>query len=214
MNWLYKNIIPFLPAIGNVIGQVSKVVPVILEFFGGVANVLTTFVSGGIRLVNGLTKTLAIVSGARTEEDIQKFTQKFNMMMDLALLAAMLAGDAGFNVLDFLKKGKGKDKIKDAAGRAAQKTGGVFKRGTGRAIQRTAIKFAGKRGGNFVRGVTKGVGGLANKATGGVFARGGSRALTRIGVKVAGKSGGKLVSGAGKFLGSCWTNSNNCYGSN
>ena len=109
IGWMYKKIIPFIPTILKVLSKITQVALSALEIFGGIADVLTKFVAGGIRLVNGLTKTLAVITGARTEQEIEKFTERFNMVMDLALLAAMLAGDAGFSVLDLFKKKKGID---------------------------------------------------------------------------------------------------------
>ena len=192
--WLYDKVIPFLPTIGRIVGTLLNVADFALKVFGGIANILTKFLAGGIRLVNGLTKTLAVLTGAKTDEEIEKFTQKFNMMMDLALLAAMLAGDAGFSVLDLFKKKKGRD----AAGKVVQKAGGVFRRGLGRAPQRIAAKVAGKKGATFVKGLTAGAKNLGNKATGNIFRRGLGKAGKRLAIKVGGKAGGKLL---GKLAG-------------
>jgi len=195
--WLRDKILPFIPTISNILGKALNVASFALEVFGGIANVLTKFLAGGIRLVNGLTKTLAIVSGARTEEEIESFTKKFNLMMDLALLAAMLAGDAGFSVLDLFKKKKGRD----AAGKALQKAGGVFKRGLGRAPQRIAAKLAGKKGATVVKGLTTGAKALGNKATGNIFRRGAGKATQRLAIKLGGKAGGQALSGLSKAAG-------------
>jgi len=197
IGWMYKKIIPFIPTILKVLSKITQVALSALEIFGGIADVLTKFVAGGIRLVNGLTKTLAVITGARTEQEIEKFTEKFNMVMDLALLAAMLAGDAGFSVLDLFKKKKGRD----AAGKAVQRVGGVFRRGLGRAPQRIAAKVAGKKGATFVKGLTTGAKALGNKATGNIFRRGAGKATQRLAIKLGGKAGGQALAGTSKFLG-------------
>ena len=197
IGWMYKKIIPFIPTILKVLSKITQVALFALEIFGGIADVLTKFVAGGIRLVNGLTKTLAVITGARTEQEIEKFTEKLNMVMDLALLAAMLAGDAGFSVLDLFKKKKGRD----AAGKVVQKAGGVFRRGLGRAPQRIAAKVAGKKGATIVKGLTTGAKDLGNKATGNIFRRGAGKATQRLAIKLGGKAGGQALAGTSKFLG-------------
>ncbi|MFZ9354489.1 MAG: hypothetical protein ACO25L_06730, partial [Candidatus Nanopelagicales bacterium] len=53
LGWLYDKIVPLIPSIMKVFGKVMDAAYFAMEVFGGLANGLTKFLAGGIRLVNG-----------------------------------------------------------------------------------------------------------------------------------------------------------------
>jgi flagellum-specific peptidoglycan hydrolase FlgJ/muramidase (phage lysozyme) len=124
LGWLVDKILPLLPKLVPVFNAVGKVINFGTELFGGLVSGLSKFLEFGIKLTNGLTKSLGFISGARTEQEFSDFEKKFNRMVDLSILAAMLIGDSGNDLFDMFRKGKGGKGGKPSTSRPKPGTGG------------------------------------------------------------------------------------------
>lgn len=137
LGWLVDKILPLLPKLAPVFSAIGKVISFSTELFGGLVSGLSKFLEFGIKLTNGLTKSLGFIAGARTEQEFSDFEKKFNRMVDLAILAAMLIGDSGGDLFDMFKRGNGKGG-RTSTSRPRPGTGGRSKvttsggKGTGR----------------------------------------------------------------------------------
>ncbi|MFZ9740421.1 MAG: peptidoglycan DD-metalloendopeptidase family protein [Candidatus Nanopelagicaceae bacterium] len=126
LGWLVDKILPLLPKLIPVFNAVGKVINFGVELFGGLVSGLSKFLEFGIKLTNGLTKSLGFIAGARTEQEFSDFEKKFNRMVDLAILAAMLIGDSGGDLFGGFGKGRGKGG-KPSTSRPRPGTGGRSK---------------------------------------------------------------------------------------
>ena len=104
LGWVFFRILPLLPKLKSIAGFIGKAIDFGFTLFSGLVSGLTTFLAEGIKLTNSITKSIGWLSGARTEEDFNKFEKTFNRIVDLTILAAMLTADAG---LDLFKKPRG-----------------------------------------------------------------------------------------------------------